>query len=164
MKRLSTPMLSLLVLLLFAGCNMEDDVLEIFSGKTWKLTYISTENSNKQFDFWGSGDSSQSMEALKQTNTFTITFEGSEINAITGGTFNATAITATVNGQWNADGKSQEMTTSNVQVSYAESDPLAIAFVRGLQNAVRYGGDSSNLYIYYKDNDNSIKRLNLIAN
>ena len=82
-------MLSLLVLLLFAGCNMEDDVLEIFSGKTWKLTYISTENSNKQFDFWGSGDSSQSMTALKQTNTFTVSFEGSEINATTGGTFNA---------------------------------------------------------------------------
>ena len=55
------------------------------------------------------------------------------------------------------------MTTSDVRVSYAESDPLAIAFVRGLQNAIRYGGDSKNLYIYYKDNDNSIKRLNLIA-
>ena len=103
------------------------------------------------------------MTALKQTNTFTVSFEGSEINATTGGTFNATAITATINGQWNANGESKKMTTSDVRVSYAESDPLAIAFVRGLQNAIRYGGDSKNLYIYYKDNDNSIKRLNLIA-
>ena len=135
MKRLSTYILFLLTLVMFTGCNMEDDVLEIFLGKTWKLTYISAEDSNKQFDFWGSGDSSQSMEALKQANTFTVTFEGSEINAIIGGTFNATAITASVNGQWNADGSSKEMTTSNIRVSYAESDPLAIAFVRGLQNA-----------------------------
>ena len=163
MKRLNIILCSLLSLVLLAGCNTEDDVLEIFLGKTWKLTYISTENSNKQFDFWGSGDSSQSMTALKQTNTFTVSFEGSEINATTGGTFNATAITATINGQWNAKKKKKKMTTSDVRVSYAESDPLAIAFVRGLQNAIRYGGDSKNLYIYYKDNDNSIKRLNLIA-
>ncbi len=163
MKRLSTFILSLLTFFLLAGCSTEDDVLEIFLGKTWKLTYISTENGHKQFDFWGSSDSSQSMEALGQPNNFIVTFEGSEINATTGGTFNARAITATVNGQWNANGNNQEMTTSNVQVSYAERDPLAIAFVRGLQNAVRYGGDSQNLYIYYKDNDNSIKRINLKA-
>ena len=163
MKRLNIFILSLLTLVVLAGCNTEDDVLEIFSGKTWKLTYISTENGHKQFDLWGSGDSSQSMEALKQTNTFTVSFEGSEINGNTGGSFNATVISATVNGQWNANGASKEMTTSDVRVSYAEKDPLAIAFVRGLQNAVRYGGDSNNLYIYYKDNDNSIKRLNLRA-
>ena len=163
MKRLNTFILSLLTLFLLAGCSTEDDVLEIFVGKTWKLTYISTENGHKQFDLWGSGDSSQSMEALGQANNFIVTFEGSEINATTGGTFNARAITATVSGQWNANGSNREMTTSNVQVSYAENDPLAVAFVRGLQNAVRYGGDSKNLYIYYKDNDNSIKRINLIA-
>lgn len=163
MKRLSIAILSLLTITLLTGCNTEDDVLEIFLGKTWKLTYISTENSNKQFDFWGSGDSSSSMDALRQSHTFTVNFEGSEINAVTGGTFNATAISASINGQWNANGESKEMATSNVQVSYAEQDPLAIAFVRGLQNAVRYGGDSQNLYIYYKDNDNSIKRINLKA-
>ncbi len=163
MKRLSIAILSLLTIALLAGCNTEDDVLEIFLGKTWKLTYISTENGHKQFDFWGSGDSSQSMQALEQPQTFCINFEGSEINATTGGTFNATAISASINGQWNANGENKEMTTNNVQVSYAEQDPLAVAFVRGLQDAIRYGGDSKNLYIYYKDNDNSIKRLNLIA-
>lgn len=163
MKKLNTFFLFFLSLLLLTGCTTEDDVLEIFVGKAWKLTYISTENGHMQFDFWGSGDSSQSMEALKLSHTFIVSFEGSEINAVTGGTFNATAITATINGNWNADGKNKEMTTSSVRVSYAESDPLAQAFIRGLQNAIRYGGDSQNLYIYYKDNDNSIKRINLRA-
>ena len=157
-------MLSLLVLLLFAGCNTEDDVLEIFSGKTWKLTYITTEDSNTPFDFWGDGNPGRHYAETLGEEVCVVTFEGSEINTTIGGTFNAMAITATINGQWSADGSNREMKTSDVWVSHAESNPIAVAFVRGLQNAIRYGGDSKNLYIYYKDNDNSIKQLNLIAN
>lgn len=164
MKRLHLFVWSLLSLFLLAGCNTEDDVLEIFLGKTWKLTYISTENNlHIPFDFWGDGNLGEHYAETLEGEVFLLTFEGSELNTTVGGTFNATAITATINGQWNADGSSKDMTTSNVKVSYAESNPLAIAFVRGLQNAFRYDGDSKNLYIYYEDNDNSIKRLNLEA-
>lgn len=164
MKRLSTFILSLLTFFLLAGCSTEDDVLEIFLGKTWKLTYISTENNPRvPFDFWGDGTPGKHYAETLEGDVCIITFEGSEINDITGGTFNAIAISATINGQWNANGESHEMTTSNVRISHTENNPVAIAFVRALQNAIRYEGDSQNLFIYYKDNDNSIKRINLIA-
>ena len=41
-KRLILKVLGLLLLLpMFSGCNDTDDVAGIFTGKTWKLTYIS---------------------------------------------------------------------------------------------------------------------------
>ena len=40
-KRLRPKVLGLLLLLpMFSGCNDTDDVAGIFTGKTWKLTYI----------------------------------------------------------------------------------------------------------------------------
>lgn len=154
----------LAVILLLAGCNNEDDVLEIFTGKTWKLTYISSENSYTQYNFWSSDqESEQSFSALAQSGTFTVTFEGADLNGTIGGSFNAKAITATINGQWSANGESHKMQTTDTTVSYSEKDKLALAFITGLQNATRYEGDSSNLYIYYEDQDGSTKRLNFKA-
>lgn len=154
----------LATILLLAGCNKEDDVLEIFTGKTWKLTYISTENSHEQYDFWSnSQESEQSFSALKQPGNFTVTFEGTNLNQTIGGTFNAKAINANIDGQWNANGESHEMHTSNTKVSYSEKDKLAQAFVTGLQNATRYDGDNNNLFIYYEDKDGTVKRMNLKA-
>lgn len=154
----------LAVILLLAGCNNEDDVLEIFTGKAWKLTYISTEKSHEQYNFWSNDqESEESFKALKESGTFTVSFEGTDLNGAIGGTFNAKAITATVNGQWNANGENHEMQTSNTKVSSSEKDKLAQAFITGLQNATRYEGDNSNLYIYYEDKDGSIKRMNFKA-
>ena len=39
----------------------------------------------------------------------------------------------------------------NLRTSGNDSDILAQAFLTGLQNAVRYSGDSQYLYIYYED-------------
>lgn len=154
----------LTAILLLTSCNTEDDVMEIFIGKTWKLTYISTENSHTQYNFWNNDqESEQSFNALKQSDTFTVTFEGTDLNGITGGTFNAKGIKATINGQWNANGESHEMQTSSIQISSTETDKLAQAFITGFQNVIRYDGDSSNLYIYYEDKDKSIKRMNFKA-
>ena len=86
-----------------------------------------------------------------------------DLNGITGGTFNAKGIKATINGQWNANGESHEMQTSSIQISSTETDKLAQAFITGFQNVIRYDGDSSNLYIYYEDKDKSIKRMNFKA-
>lgn len=42
-KRLILKVLGLLLLLpMFSGCNDTDDVAGIFTGKTWKLTYITS--------------------------------------------------------------------------------------------------------------------------
>ena len=44
-KRLILKVLGLLLLLpMFSGCNDTDDVAGIFTGKTWKLTYITKAN------------------------------------------------------------------------------------------------------------------------
>ena len=41
---------------LLAGCTNDDDVIAIFTGKSWKLTYIAAEGTNKQYDFWGGNE------------------------------------------------------------------------------------------------------------
>ena len=44
-KRLILKVLGLLLLLpMFSGCNDTDDVAGIFTGKTWKLTYITVKD------------------------------------------------------------------------------------------------------------------------
>ena len=39
-----------------SGCNDSDDVNGIFTGKAWKLTYITKKNEHKPYDFWGDKD------------------------------------------------------------------------------------------------------------
>ena len=160
MKRKMIHMLHLLVLAIiattFGGCNNEDDVIEIFTGKTWKMTFIAAEGSNKQFDFWGGNETQResSMNALAQSGNFTLEFVGTDLNTTTGGTFNGHGILSAVSGSWTANGASNDLALSNVKVSRNETDALAKAFVTGLQNAYRYTGDNQNLYIYYKENGN----------
>ena len=37
---------------LFSGCNDSDDVAAIFTGKTWKLNYITVDGGHEMFGFW----------------------------------------------------------------------------------------------------------------
>lgn len=34
-----------------SACEQEDDVIDIFTGKTWYMTYIAVEGQNKMYDF-----------------------------------------------------------------------------------------------------------------
>ena len=43
----------LLLLPLFSGCNDSDDVAAIFTGKTWKLNYITVDGGHEMFVFFG---------------------------------------------------------------------------------------------------------------
>ena len=45
-------LLLLLMLPFVSGCNDSDDVNGIFTGKVWKLTYITKKNEHKPYDFW----------------------------------------------------------------------------------------------------------------
>lgn len=49
-------LLLLLMLPFVSGCNDSDDVNGIFTGKAWKLTYITKKNEHKPYDFWGDKD------------------------------------------------------------------------------------------------------------
>lgn len=161
-QNISSLLLASWLLFTISGCNNEDDVIGIFKGKTWKLSYISDENSHKQFDFWNGDNASfqASMKALGEKNTFVLNFEGTELTTEVSGTFEGKAINAIINGNWNANGKNNVLNINNIKQSTNETDPLARAFICGLQNAFKYEGDYNNLYIYYKEGQ-TIKRLNL---
>ena len=153
MKKKLTYLLLLLLLPLLGGCDTEDNVLEIFTGKTWKLTYIALEGQHQMFDFWNEDTDAarRSLQLLEQGSTFIIEFNGSETADYVGGDFEAQAVNRSITGNWAANGASRELSLNNLRTSGNDSDILAQAFLTGLQNAVRYSGDSQNLYIYYED-------------
>lgn len=145
------------------GCNNEDDVIDIFTGKTWKLTFIaaaddSNKGDDKQFDFWGGNQTlrANSMKARAQSGNFILEFVGIELTNINGGggEFEGHGVLANVSGSWTANGKSNDLVLGSLKFTRNETDVLAKAFVTGLKNAFRYEGDNQNLYIYYTENGN----------
>jgi len=153
MKNVFALLCCAVLLPLLSGCNESDDVAEIFTDKTWKLTVISLDGQHQWFDFWNGDEAAfqRSRRELEKGATFTVTFQGSETEGTVGGDFKAQAINRTINGYWNADGSSRELHTTNIRTTGTDSDVLARAFETGLRNATRYTGDSQYLYIYYKD-------------
>lgn len=143
--------LSLLIILLplISGCNSSDDVKSIFTGKTWKLTYITLKDKHEMFNFWGndSGARTKSMEALRASGNFIITFDGAVTDNIIRGAVNGKAIKSEFNGEWSANGKTNQFSTKIG--SSTEDDILAKRFLEGLKAANSYNGDERNLYIYY---------------
>ena len=153
MKKILTLLLCAVLLPLLAGCDGSDDVAEIFTGKTWKLTYIALEGQHQWVDFWDGNEAARqrSMKELEKSATFTVTFQGSEAEGVVGGEFEAQAINGRTTGYWSADGGSRKLSTTNIRTTGSDTDALARAFTAGLRNARRYSGDSQNLYIYYED-------------
>lgn len=69
MKKSIFQIIGLLLLLpLFSGCNDSDDVAAIFTGKTWKLNYITVDGGHEMFNFWGKNEAEKkkSMDELKK--------------------------------------------------------------------------------------------------
>lgn len=154
-----------LLSVLVESCNREDDVLEIFTGRTWKLSYIAAEGTNVMYDYWGDNSTAykNSMNYLAQDNTFIIDFSGTGDGNSVSGSFSGTVVTATITGQWQADAQGRTITTSSVRQSSQETDVLARAFITGLTNAIRYEGDTNNLFIYFEDGQ-TVKRLGFVPN
>ena len=94
----------------------------------------------------------KSLDFLKiRKSTFTLNFEGSDVNGeLMGTTVNGQGIHSNVTGTWKADGKSGSLSL-NVKINGSESDPLAKAFISGLQNVYKYEGDANSLTLYFKD-------------
>lgn len=142
--------------ILINGCNTKDDVIEIFAGKTWKLSRLTNKDSNAQFypGLWNYDDEAmkRSLNSLyNQKNSFTLNFEGSELDGkLMGTTISGQGINATFDGTWDADGKTGSLTI-RVKTTDAENDALVRAFVNGLQNVYKYEGDANSLTLFYKD-------------
>lgn len=145
-------LLLLLMLPFVSACDTSDDVLGIFTGKTWKLTYITKAGDHQPYDFWNDqAKLEESMKTIRKEGAFTVNFTGSEINKVISGAFNGKIIAAPFSGKWTANGESGEFSTSSIEGS--ESDPLALGkkFIEGIRNAKSYRGDYNNLFLFYKD-------------
>ena len=131
MRNISKILGLLLLLPLFTGCNDSDDVAAIFTGKTWKLNYITVDG------------------------TYNVIFEGTVEGDIIKGNIKGTVITTTGNfeGTWSANGKNNKF-EATVEGNNG-GDALAKNFLEGLNNATSYEGDENNLYLLYKPQSNT---------
>lgn len=146
MKRSIFQIVGLLLLLpLFSRCNNSDDLQGIFTGKTWKLTYINLKDKGG----WMNGFSEKSIRILSENQkSYTITFTGTEEdNRISNGAIKGRIITTDLTGTWSANGKNNEFHASVTNVN--ENDDLAKEFIKGLNNAFSYIGDDNGLFLYY---------------
>lgn len=157
LRNISYLLLMLAMLPALSGCDTEDDLIEIFTGKTWKMSRLTMKGSNARFlpNLWDSQDSmDKSLRHLEDSGKFTLDFEGSEVDGqLLGTRFTAYGVNATLTGTWNADGDSHSLTFNVEKSSGSESDPLAKAFINGLKNVYKYEGDASSLTLYFKDGD-----------
>ena len=158
LTRRLTPYIFLWILLLplCTSCEREDDVMEIFTGKTWKLSYIFLDgHSANSIDLWEGDEEAweNSMKLVKTADYFTIAFQGGTLyTGGLGGTFKAQGVRATVEGHWEADGKTRALSFSEVKVTGTETEVMAKAFIEGLTAPMTgYSGDNANLYLHYTD-------------
>lgn len=108
MKRSIFQIVGLLLLLpLFSGCNDSDDVAAIFTGKTWKLNYITVDGGHEMFGFWENEEQEKaSIKELNKNGTYNIVFDGTVDGDVINGNIKGTVIaTSTFEGKWNANAK-----------------------------------------------------------
>ncbi len=160
MERKSLYICRLLLMLalipVFGGCNTEDDLVRIFTGKTWKMSRITLEGKGgEQFGaiVWDSETAfNQSIGLLKAENNFTVIFEGNEVNGeLIGNNLIVNGVKVkNATGTWTADGKTNEISLK-LNISASETDPLAKEFIKGMQNVFKYEGDENQITLYYKE-------------
>ena len=119
-------LLLLLMLPFVSGCNDSDDVNGIFTGKVWKLTYITKKNEHKPYDFWGDKDKyEQSIKNyINKEGAYTIKFEGETTDNVISGKFSGTLLSHSYTGTWSANGESNAFSAS---VKGSENDPLGFS-------------------------------------
>ena len=148
--------LALTCIPLLSGCSKEDDVKTIFTGKTWKMSYIFREGDPKAYvNFWYDDREAEAASiALQKTNgNYEIEFSGAKIDGAFSGSISGKGVDATFKGTWRADADSREFHTSDMNWSGEEKDILAKQFQKALNNTIKYSGDTNSLYIYYKDGE-----------
>ena len=138
-----------MLLPLFAGCNDTDDVAAIFTGKTWKLSFIARDGETRMYEpFWGISKE-ETIKKLSQANTYTIKFEGIVEGDVIEGKINGTTVTSNLSGTWSANAKNNGFNATIKGQS--DNDKLAENFLEGINAAASYQGDENNLYLIYKN-------------
>ena len=134
-----------------SGCNDSDDVAVIFTGKNWKLNYITVDGGHEMFDFWGTDQTgrTKSYQELEKKGSYNLVFEGVEEGDKIQGNINGTVVANfALTGKWSANGKNNQF-KATVQGNDG-GDKLAKNFLEGINNATSYEGDDKNLYLLYK--------------
>lgn len=118
---------SLISVFLLSGCNNEDNVEGIFTGKDWKLAFVDT----------GEGRLSAGQ------NVYLLTFT-EQLFSLT------TPSSAIISGNWVADGNSRSFVCSNVKISSGSisSDTLAQRVKSYFEKAQSYEGDDNTIKIF----------------
>lgn len=165
LKHIGYCLMACMLLITLHACDNEDDVIEIFTDKTWKLTRIANEGGSEQFykGLWNNeNEEKSSREALKQKGTFTLTFNLAEVEGETIGTCEAHGIKASINdASTRVNGKDHTLSIDG-KISGTETDKLARAFLNGLLNVYKYEGDTNTITLYFKDG-NTIKVMGFRA-
>lgn len=146
---------ALLLLPLFAGCNDSDDVAAIFTGKTWKLNYITVDGGHEMFNFWDNEQQrDKSLKELQKNGTHNLKFEGTVEGDLIKGSIKGIIIEGSEIDKetWSANAKNNSFQAS-IQGNDG-GDILAKRFIEGMNAATSYEGDSNNLYILYKSKSN----------
>ena len=151
----------LLLLPLFSACNDSDDVASIFTGKTWKLNYITVDGQHEMFSFWENKiEENKSIEELNKNGTYNVIFEGVAEGDFISGKIRGTVVASySLAGTWSANGKNNDF-NANITEGNDGGDKLAKNFIEGLRNATSYEGDDKNLYLLYKPKDRPNKKNN----
>lgn len=115
----------LLVALFFTACNNDDNLQEIFIDRNWTLSFIQEGNEKTVPEM-------VEYTILFKNGTFTLTTPGS----------------ATITGNWQADGGTRRFTCSNINTKgNINNDNIAKKMRNMLQNAILYSGDANWLQI-----------------
>jgi Domain of unknown function (DUF4847) len=134
--RMKQLILMLLMLLpIVSGCNDTDDVQSIFTGRSWKLTYITPKNKQAWYKFTDVTDEIyKQYDPVTGSKSFVISFDGTASDGVISGNMSGTGST-TLGGTWSANGK---------------TNAFSAKIVEGLKNATSYTGDNNNLFIYFE--------------
>ena len=134
------------------GRGFPDDVAAIFTGKTWKLNYITVDGGHEMFGFWENEEQEKaSIKELNKNGTYNIVFDGTVDGDVINGNIKGTVIaTSTFEGKWNANAKNNSFKATVTTAGSYGDDKLAKNFIEGLNAATSYEGDSNNLYLLYK--------------
>lgn len=151
MKNKGLLVLFVLLLPLMSGCNDTDDVQKIFTGKTWKLNYITTKNKHEMFNFWGDDQAArkESMKLLGNSGTYLVKFTGAPIDDIINGSISGTVVKSKFDGTWRANARNQDFEAKVKGGS--EGDILAKKFIEMLNQVDSYSGDANNLYLNFEN-------------
>lgn len=154
-------LLLLLVIFTLASCNDSDDVIAIFTGKTWKLNAI-YHSGREDRSYWIDKDGNPNAEAFeeslkkkKETGTFTVRFDGAQEGDLIIGTFSGVGYNATFTGEWSCNADNRQINIRSFTPNGSDSDVLAKAFVNAMQNVISYrsNSDINNLHLDFKEKE-----------